>query len=125
MPNLRDPTFLAIIGILVAVIIPIAIYLRQRNIKRLVYLVQAETPLLSVDDAIKGKIKITFGRKNIENIYLVLLKIENRGNVEIKSADYDQPIIFSFPGSEMISAETVEVSPKNLKPILLRLEHWR
>jgi len=84
----------------------------------LTYTVVTETALLSVDDEIKGKIKIKYGRKNIQNIHLVLLRVENKGNVDIAWSDYEKPIIFSFEDSEILSIEAVDVSPKNLKPAI-------
>jgi len=90
----------------------------QRKHKRLTYTVVTETALLSVDDEIKGKIKIKYGRKNIQNIHLVLLRVENKGNVDIAWSDYEKPIIFSFEDSEILSIEAVDVSPKNLKPAI-------
>jgi hypothetical protein len=108
-------------GVIVAVfsmIVSVGIVLFQQRRKRLMYIVLSETPLLSVSEEIKGKIKITYGRKSIQNIYLLVLKIENKGNVDIAASDYEQPIIFSFEQAEMLSAEIVEVSPKNLKPVL-------
>jgi hypothetical protein len=120
MDFLRDPSWQFwgfIIGVL-AILVSIGIYLLQRNNKRLAYSLLTVTPLLSVNDEIRGKIKIKYGRKNIQNIHLVLLKIENNGNVAIPSSDYEKPITFLFEDSEILSIEVVEVSPKNLKPTI-------
>jgi len=105
-------------GLVVGVVTAFSIYLLQRKNKRLNYVVITETPLLSVDDEIKGKIKIKYGRKNIQNIYLVLLGVVNRGNVDIASSDYEKPITFSFEDSEILSVEAVDAYPKNLKPTI-------
>ena len=120
MEFLRDSAwqFWGVVISVVTALITISIFLLQRKNKRLTYTVLTETPLLSVDDEIKGKIKIKYGRKNIQNIHLVLLKIQNQGNVDIASSDYEKPIIFSFEDSEILSIEAVDVSPKNLKPTI-------
>jgi hypothetical protein len=104
-----------VIGIFGVIVSAVLVYI-QRSKKRLTYSVITETPLLSVDEEIQGKIKIKYGRKSIQNIFLVVLKIENKGNVDIVSSDYEEPIVFSFSDAEMLSAEIIEVSPKNLKP---------
>ncbi len=120
MEILRDPIwqFWGAVISLLALVITSAIFILQRNKKRLAYYVLTETPLLSIDDEIRGKIKIKYGRKNIQNIQLVMMYLGNKGNVDIASSDYEQPILFSFPDSEILSAEIVEVSPKNLTPTM-------
>jgi len=117
MDILRDASWQAVIGLL-GIVVAVAIYLLQRNKKRLTYTVVTETPMLSIDEALKGKIEIKYEKKRIQNIYLVILKIENKGNVDIASVDYEQPIVFSFPDSEILNVEIIDVSPKNLKPII-------
>ena len=118
MEFLHDWQFWSVVVGLLAILIPVVIFVLQRNKKRLAYDVLTETALLSIDDEIKGKIKIKYGRKNIQNIHLVILKVQNNGNVDIASSDYEQPIVFSFLESEILSAEIVQVSPKNLKPAI-------
>lgn len=108
----------AVIGAL-ALLITVIFFILQRKNKRLTYSILTETPLLSVDDELRGKIKIQYGRKSIQNIYLVLLQIQNQGNVDIASSDYEKPITFSFENSEILSIETVEVSPKSLTPTII------
>jgi hypothetical protein len=115
MEFLRDAGWQTIIGVL-GIIVAVIIYLLQRSKKRLVYTILTETPLLSVNDEIKGKIKINYEAKEIQNLNLVILRIENRGNVHIAASDFEKPITFSFPNSEILSAEVTDVSPKNLKP---------
>jgi hypothetical protein len=105
---------IGLLAIFVAIVIPIL----QIRKKRLAYYILTETPLLSVDEEIKGKIKIKYDRKNIQNMYLVVLRIENIGNVDIASSDYEQPLTFSFPNSEIVSAEVIDVSPSSLKPAI-------
>lgn len=121
MDIFRDPIILqfwAVVVSLLGIIISIVIALSQRTRMGLVYYVLTETALLSIDDEIKQKISIKYGNKKVQNIHLVILKIENRGNIAIASSHYEQPLIFSFPESEIISNEVIEVSPKNLKPIV-------
>lgn len=105
-----------IIGVAVTVVIP----LLQRNKKKLSYTVLTESALLSVSEEVKGKINITYENTLIQNIHLVVIKFENTGNADIASSEFEQATIFSFPGSEILSMEVVDVSPKNLKPVVSR-----
>lgn len=116
MDFLRDWQFWGVVVSVLAIVSGFIIYQLQRSKKRLVYRILAETPLLSIDEELRGKIEIKYEKKKFQNIYLVILKIENIGNVDITSADYEQPIVISFPNSEIFSVETTEVSPKDLKP---------
>lgn len=120
MDIFRDPIWQfwgVVIGIL-TMISGFVIYLLQRNKKRLTYHVLTETALLSIDDAIKGRIEIKYEKKKIQNIHLLIIKIENTGNIPIPSTDYEKSIIFSFPNSEVLSVEVTETSPKNLNPTI-------
>ena len=72
----------------VAIIISIILWRTQRRRKALSYDIISRAPLLSVDDEIKGKLKIYFDGKPVQDIHLVLVKIINSGNVPIVSTDY-------------------------------------
>jgi hypothetical protein len=117
MEILRDAGWQAIIGIL-GIVVAVVTYFLSRSRKRLVYSIITETSLLSVNDEVKGKIKINYENKDIQNLSLVILRIENRGNVHISSLDFEKPLSFSFSGSELLSAEVTSVSPKSLKPVV-------
>ena len=56
---IRDPLFiLAVIAIMVAIVVPATIFLLERKRKSLGYEILANTSLLTLDEEIKGKIKI-------------------------------------------------------------------
>lgn len=118
MDVLRDGVwqFLGVVVGLLGVIVTIVIFQLQKNKKRLAYYILTDTSLLTVDDEIKGKIQINYENKNIQNIRLLILKIENIGNIDISSSDFEQPIIISFPNSEILSAGLIDASPRNLTP---------
>lgn len=104
-----------VVGVL-GVIVAIVIYMLQKNKKRLAFQVLADTPLLSVGDEIKEDIQIKYKNKKIQNIHLLVLKLENIGNVDISSSDFEEPIVILFPNSEILTAELSDASPKNLTP---------
>jgi len=81
--------------------------------------VLAATPLLTVNEELKGKIQVTFEGTPVQNVHLVLLKILNNGNVPIASSDFELPLSFSFgEKSRILSAQVTDTKPKSLKPIL-------
>ncbi|MCL4274949.1 MAG: hypothetical protein KJZ77_13840 [Anaerolineales bacterium] len=120
MDILRDSVwqFWGVVVAIIGVVLSAIFFLAQKNKKRLAYQVLTDTPLLSVSDEIKGKIKIEYEERSIQNIHLVILKVENIGNIDIPASDYEKGIVFNFPNSEILSAEVSETSPKNLKPAL-------
>lgn len=120
MDILRDSVwqFWGVIVAIIGVVLSIMFFLAQKNRKRLAYQVLTDTPLLSVSDEIKGKIKIEYDDRSIQNIHLVMLKIENIGNIDIAASEYEKGIVFNFPNSEILSAEVSDALPKNLKPVL-------
>lgn len=98
-----------------AALIAICIYLKQRNRKLLSYSVLTNSRLLSIRNEIKGKIKIMYQSKEVENVNLVEIKIFNSGNVPIEEKDIKEPIsIFYGKNSQILSTEVSEVEPVNL-----------
>ena len=95
------------------------LFILQRKKKSLSYQVLSSTDLLTVNEEIKGKIKILYEEIPIQNVSLIILRIINDGNLPITSSDFERPISFSF-GSEssILSAEIIDKSPSTLKPDL-------
>ncbi len=103
-----------IIAVIAAILVPIIIYLAQRKRKSLAYEIVASTPLLSVAEEIKGKLKILYEDKPVSKVHLVLIKLTNTGNVSILSTDFDRNVSFSFGDStQILTAEVSDTDPKN------------
>jgi hypothetical protein len=115
----RDPVWQFIGAVLAAIAIGIAIliYFRQRRRKRLGYQILANTPVLTVDEQIRGKIKVSYEDIPVRNLQLLLLKFSNTGNVPIATADFERPLSISF-GSEakILSSEVIASRPSDLSP---------
>jgi len=118
MPLLLDWQFWGVVVGILGVFVTVIIFYLQKNRKRLAYQVLTDTPLLSVGDEIKGRVKITYDNKDIQNVHLVVIKIENVGNVDIAASDFARPMAITFPNSEVLSTEVSETFPKTLNPIL-------
>jgi hypothetical protein len=103
----------AIFG-LVAILVSVIFFLAQRKRKSLAYEVVTNTPLLSVAEEIKGKLKILYEDKLVSKVQLVLLKLTNTGNIPILSSDFDREVSFSFGAStQILSAEISDTEPKD------------
>ncbi|HYX71952.1 MAG TPA: hypothetical protein VE732_04220 [Nitrososphaera sp.] len=117
----RDPIwqFIGAVFGLIAIGVSVYLFVLQKSKKSLCYRVLTQTPLLAVNDEIKGKLQILYEGVIIQGVHLLVLKVICNGNVPIKSSDFEQPLTFSF-GDEatILSMEVVETSPKTLNPQL-------
>lgn len=107
-----------IIGLILAVLsilVGIIIYVKQRTHKSLSYKVIAQTPLLSVAKEVKGRLRVLYDNKEVEDVNLVLVEILNSGNAPIVPNDYSEPISIGF-GNEahILTAEVANLEPQNM-----------
>lgn len=111
---LRDPVW-QFIGAIFGLIAIFFIW-RQRRNKFLSYNIIANSPLFSVKDEISGKLQVLFDEKPVENVYFIVVKIFNSGNIPIKSSDYEYPVNFNFgEKTKLLSAEVIETKPPDMK----------
>jgi hypothetical protein len=107
---------LAVVAIIVGAIVAIVIYLKERSRKIFSFKLLSVTPLLSVNEELRGKVKITYESKPVEDVNLVLIEFINSGNEEILDTDYIEPITVSFGNeSQILLSEVVEVKPSPFK----------
>ena len=110
---------LTAIGIVIAIVIPFWIYLKQKNIKRLEYKVLANESLLSYHKDLENNLKIIYLGQEIKTLSLLNLEFINTGNVPIQRSDFDQNIRISSPlCSSVISAVADCISPNYQDPII-------
>ena len=118
MEFLRDPIW-QFVGAIIAVIGVIAavwLYLLQKNKKSLSYNILASNELLTASEEIRGRIKILFDKKPVENVHLLVMQITNDGNLPILPSDFYEPIRISFgEGSKILSAETTNRFPDSFQ----------
>lgn len=111
---LRDPVW-QFIGAFFGLVAIFFIW-RQRRNKLLSYYILANSPLFSVKDEISGKLQVLFDEKPVENVYFIVVKIFNSGNIPIKSSDYEYPVNFNFgEKTNLLSAEVIETKPSDMK----------
>lgn len=118
MDILRDPVwqFIGVILAVVAIIISIALYRRQRRHKALSYEIISRIPLLGMEEEIKGNLQILFNGKPVQQVHLIVVKIINSGNMPIVFTDYERPISLSFgEKAQILTAEVAETNPDSLR----------
>ena len=116
---IRDPLwqFVTVVIIaIIAIIVTIILYLIQRRRKSLSWEIISNTPLLSIDEEIRGNLQVLFAGKPVQDVQLIILKIINSGNVPIKSTDYERPINLKLGENALIlTAKVTEKNPSGLE----------
>ena len=102
----------------------IAIYqfvqaIRQRTRKKIGHEIRSDSPLLSFKEIgeLSGRLTITFEGTPMERltIYSLVLRISNRGNVEIKQDDYSGPIRINLGQDDhILTTNVLEANPPGL-----------
>jgi len=115
---IRDPIwqFIGAILALAAIFISIGLYLRQRRRKAMSYEIVSQTPLLSMEEEVKGKLKILFEDEPVQKVHLIVAKVINSGNLSILPTDYQRPVSFGFDNeARVLTAEVIETNPDSLE----------
>ena len=111
---IRDPMW-QFVGVILVIIIPLVLYLVQRRRKLISWEIISNTPLLSIEEEIRGNLQVLFDGKPVQDVQLIIVEIINSGNVAIKSIDYERPINLDFgKNAHILTAEVTETTPDNL-----------
>jgi hypothetical protein len=101
---------------LAAIGVSVWLVFSQQKVKSMQVVVLAETSLLEIPSLVAGDVQVTYQGRPIPNLTLVLVRVENNGTSEIRSADYEMPITLAFPeGGEVLDAEVLATEPKDLR----------
>jgi hypothetical protein len=88
--------------------------LKEKKRKVLSYDVLSSTSLIMRDDALSKRLTILFDNDEIkEDVHLVLVKIQNTGNVPIELTDFSEKLSIDTSGTILV-AEVKETTPSNL-----------
>jgi hypothetical protein len=95
-------TIIVAIVTVISAITPIIVFFYQRNRKVLAYEIISANPLLTRNE-LEGRIKIILDdRIEVPNIFILVFKLINSGNIPIISSDYESPIKVSFDNQQEI-----------------------
>ena len=91
------------------------IYYAQRKKKKLSYEILSSTQLLSIEEEIKGKVKVLYEGYDVKNVYLLSFKFINNGNQPISSDDFEKPLnILLNKKATILTVEIIREEPSNL-----------
>ena len=113
MELLRDPVW-QFVGAALTIFTIFGYYL-QRLQKALSYEILSVTPLLTVNEALEGRLRILYDDEPTRDISLLMIKIFNSGNMPISKSDYEKSIVINTgTDSKIFSCSVVKVEPQNL-----------
>jgi hypothetical protein len=115
---LRDQIwqFVGVVLALIAIIISIVLYLKQKTKKELSYKIVNWSSILSLKEQDQGDIKLLYKDHVVKNADLIICKIANTGNVSITAEDFKKPIKIEFgKDSQILNAEIIETTPQGLE----------
>ncbi len=105
------------LSVLVAIffgIVTISLTLKFRKIKKF-SLIEVSNIKLVDTHHLENKIKILHEEKEVDNVYLLILKLINDGNKAIPKTDYEREVIISLNNdAEILSAEVINKTPNNI-----------
>ena len=110
---METQTLLTIIGILVAVSIPLIIFYLGNKNKKLVYEELQNLSVVNLNKGFKDKIEINYSGKTVNNLFVSTATIINKGRLSIKKNDIIKPIEISF-NKEVIDCNIIDVNPKGI-----------
>jgi len=92
------------------------IYLKQRKTKEISYEFLSNERIVSVNESFKDNIEINFNGEIVNDLWMIILKITNTGNIPIERKDFDEALeIKTIDHPKWLSAEIVNEQPRNLK----------
>ena len=118
---LRDPLwqFASVLLAVVAIVVAIFLYRKQRRLKRLDFEIISETSLLSVKEELEGKLQILYEGRRVSTVHLVLAEFRNSGTEPILAGDFVQPLGVDFgTESQVLTTEVVETFPTDSNAVI-------
>jgi hypothetical protein len=105
---------------LAAIAVAYWIYRRQRRVKKLECRLVTQGPLFTTREEAEGKLQIFYGKRQVRDTKLVILRISNSGTEPILESDFNEPLNVNFgEGSEVLSAGVLSTSPEGLLPAVM------
>jgi hypothetical protein len=117
---LRDPVwqFAGAVLAAAAIFVSVAVFLAQRQQKRILYDVIANIPILSVNEEAIGDFEILFKGLPVSKVRVLLIELTNVGNAPITTMDYQSPLSIEFKDpTKVLAAEIAELVPNGLNKL--------
>jgi hypothetical protein len=118
--------FIGVAATFLAVFVAVILFLLDRAVKDLQIEVLSNSPLISVEGDIAKDIKILYKDQPVQALSVIILRIENTGNIPIKESDYSRPVIISVsPDAEVGEFTVVETRPEAIDLSLRKIAPHR
>ena len=112
---LRDPVWQFVLGS-TAIFVTVIIFFFQQPRKEISYEIIQQTPLFSVNEQVGGKIQVLFNGNPVEDVYLLVVKVYNSGNIPTVRTDFDEPMTIQLQkDTEIISTEVLQEEVSDIK----------
>jgi len=106
---------------LLALIVPIAIFIGDHKNKTISFEILSESTVADVTSPLGAKIQVLYDGKKLKNLKTIFIRIINSGNVSIKKTDFEKDLQLLFGKNVRVLASRVDYAyPNNLsvKPIV-------
>ncbi len=108
----------------IAIVITIGIYLRERRKKGFSYYIESANPVVSIEEKVAHRVRIYFDDEPVGNVHLIVMDIWNSGNQPILDADFNRSVSFNFGEDAIIlSFSIVSVEPRTLDPSFIIMDN--
>jgi hypothetical protein len=106
-------------SLLIATVLSIWIHRKENKKKKLNYFIIANEEILTYSDEIKDNVKIKYEGKTIKKLFIIIIRVWNKGGIPIKKDDFEGNIVVDLENNKKpISYEIATKNPKNLNTIL-------
>lgn len=112
----RDPSweFVGVLVSVIALVVSIAPVILREG-KALEVTLLADASAVKVENRVADSIVVYYRGRQVKNLSLLTVKIENSGGEPIEEADYARPVSFIFPeGAQIVEAKVVDAFPVDL-----------
>jgi len=102
---------------ILAILVTIIIYLLyQRKKREFSYSILSETRLFTIHDEVRDRLQVLLDDNPIDDLYLLIIRYQNSGNVSLVTEDFDSDIIMDLnEKAQIISNEIIETIPDDLE----------
>jgi len=115
---LSNPVYIGLIitalALLASVLVPVAIYLKQKSKKEISYRVITNVALFNIKDEVRENFEVRFRGLELQNASFVSVTVWNSGNAPIEEADFIDPISISFGQDARIIFFNIGTKPFNI-----------
>lgn len=110
-------TVIAALAAVAALIIPIALFLLERQSKTLTVDTVSTSNVADLSDPALSVLKLTYKDQTISRVTAATIQVANTGTVPIEMHDFERPLTIRFDNDSMIlAASPSEQEPDNLRP---------